>query len=328
MGVMSVMRINHGSSDRVLRVRARLTDRDQLLLDWLADHHVLTTPQIAHALFPSLDFAQRRLLTLHHLGLIDRFRPLRPGGGSYPWHHTLDHTGALFVAATRHLPPPRPADTRLRKQRIAASRTLHHRLGVNTFFTALAGHARTHPNSHLDRWWSETQCAAPGAFAPTLISPVRPDGHGIWTQDGQRLAFFLEHDTGTESHRVLLAKLHAYTAHIARGGPAWPVLLHLPTTARERHLHHLLDTLTPPLPPTLTIATTTPRATGTTNTGTTITATTGRALPHPHDPAPVQASASLDPTGRVWLVHRGIDAPRRLIDLATLPGITPAPDLW
>ena len=42
--------------DPVLRVQSQLTDRDRVLLGWLYDHGVLTSFQIAHALFPSLDF--------------------------------------------------------------------------------------------------------------------------------------------------------------------------------------------------------------------------------------------------------------------------------
>jgi hypothetical protein len=61
-----------------------LTARDRVLLGWLYDHGVLTSFQFAHALFLSLDFCQRRLRTLHRLKLVARFRPLRPGGGSYP----------------------------------------------------------------------------------------------------------------------------------------------------------------------------------------------------------------------------------------------------
>jgi hypothetical protein len=78
------LRICGSGADLVLALRARLTDRDRTLLGWLYDHQLLTTPQIAHALVPSLDFAQKRLLRLLDTGLIDRFRPLRYGGRSYP----------------------------------------------------------------------------------------------------------------------------------------------------------------------------------------------------------------------------------------------------
>jgi hypothetical protein len=80
--------------DPVLRVQSRLTDRDRILLGWLYDHGVLTSFQIAHALFSSLDFGQRRLRTLHRLGLVARFRPQRMEGGSYPYHYVIDQLGA------------------------------------------------------------------------------------------------------------------------------------------------------------------------------------------------------------------------------------------
>jgi hypothetical protein len=275
-----------GSGDRVLRVRAQLTDRDRLLLDWLADHRVLTTFQICHALFGSLDFAQRRLLNLHRLGLVDRFRPLRAGGGSYPWHYVLDQIGAEFVAASRGQTAPRPGQTTDRKRRVAASRTLDHLLGVNQFFTDLAGWARTRPPARLERWWPEQRCAEPGAFGTTLISPVRPDGHGILSDGARRVAFFTEFDSGLEQHSVLLSKVSRYADHVAKGGPAWPVLFWLPTTARERRLHQLLSGIDIAVP----------------------VATAARDGLDPH-------ACPADP---VWLVVGAGDAPRRLVELAGL----------
>lgn len=74
--------------DALLRAQASLTGRDLTLLGWLYDHKLLTTPQIATALFPSLDFAQRRLQRLTGLGVVDRFRPQRWDGGTWPTHQT------------------------------------------------------------------------------------------------------------------------------------------------------------------------------------------------------------------------------------------------
>lgn len=270
------------SGDRVLRVQAQLTNRDQRLLDWLADHKVLTTFQISHALFGSLDFAQRRLLRLHRLGLVDRFRPLRAGGGSFPWHYVLDQFGAELVAASRGEAPPRRGLTVERMRRIATSRTLNHQLGVNQFFTDLAGRARVRPDARLDRWWSEQQCARAGAFGRTLISPVRPDGHGVFAEDGRRVAFFLEWDSGSEQLRVLVSKLAAYGRHVAKGGPAWPVLFCVAATRREHNLHRMLDDVDVQVP----------------------VATSAR------------DSLSGGPADAIWLVHGANDAPCRLIDLA------------
>jgi hypothetical protein len=276
-------------------VQARLTDRDLQLLDWLADHKVLTTFQICHALFGSQDFTQRRLLKLHQLALVDRFRPLRVGGGSYPWHYVLDQVGAELVAASRGETPPRRGETVDRMRRIAASRTLAHRLGVNQFFTDLAGHARTYPDARLERWWSEQQCAQPGTFGTTVISPVRPDGHGVFTQDGRRVAFFLEWDSGAERLQVLASKLAGYADHIQQGGPAWPVLLWLPTMRRERHLHQMLAGMETMVP----------------------VATAAR------DNLQPGASAA----DAVWLVHGRVDGPRRLVDLTGMGDPAPGMEL-
>jgi hypothetical protein len=284
------------TKDKLLALRRRLTDRDLLLLDWLADHDVLTTFQIAHALFGSLRVAQRRLGTLLDLGLVDRFRPYRSGGGTHPMHYVLGHEGAQFMAAARDEPEPRSTRTSQRIRRIAASRTLDHRLGVNQFFTDLAGTARVRGGAELERWWSERRCAEPGAFRTGLMSPVRPDGHGIWNQDGQRVAYFLEYDAGSEGQRVLMAKLDGYDQHVRRGGPAWPVLFWLPSTAREQNLHRLLDER---------------RSTG-----------RDRVL---------VATAALDrvpagdgPADTVWLVSGAGEVPRRLVDLAAAADGAPA----
>lgn len=95
------------ASDLLLRSQAGLTDRDHTLLGWLADHGVLTSFQIAHALYPSLDFAQRRLRTLTQRDILGRFRPQKPDGGSYPYHYVLDQLGVDIVASQRGDDTPR-----------------------------------------------------------------------------------------------------------------------------------------------------------------------------------------------------------------------------
>jgi len=87
--------------DPVLRVQSQITDRDCVLLDWLAEHGVLTSVQIAQALFPSLDYAQERLRTLVGLRVLERFRPNRAGGGSFPYHYVLAQLGLEVIAAQR-----------------------------------------------------------------------------------------------------------------------------------------------------------------------------------------------------------------------------------
>ncbi|WP_432049451.1 replication-relaxation family protein [Verrucosispora sp. NA02020] len=235
-------------SDQLLRVQSMLTLRDRVLLDWLADHGVLTTPQIAHGLFPSLDFAQRRLRRLRAVRVVGWFRPFKTDGGSHPYHYVLDQLGAEVVAAQRDQPPPRPSQTKTRRRRWTVARVLEHRLGVNQFFTDLAGHARTRAGHDLQRWWSESRCREPGAFAGPdarvellgYPAPVRPDGHGVWRAGDLRVPFFLEHDTGTEPLTELVRKVAGYHRLVEYGGPQWPVLFWLHSAHRARHLHQRL----------------------------------------------------------------------------------------
>lgn len=133
-------------NEPLLQVQSRLIDRDLVLLGWLADHGVLTTPQIARALYPSLGFAQRRLLKLLDTGVLDRFRPQRPHGGSYPYHYLLAQLGVDVVSAQRGQ-EELPRRDRARKTRwwLTSRANLPHRLAVNTFFTDLAVHARPTP---------------------------------------------------------------------------------------------------------------------------------------------------------------------------------------
>jgi hypothetical protein len=212
--------------DPVLRVQVRLTDRDRTLLGWPYDHGVLTSFQIANALFPSLDFCQRRLRTLTELRLVTRFRPHQPDGGSYPYHYVIDQLGAEPVAAARGERPPR------------------------------RDHARTHPGTRLAAWWSESACQRSGAFVrpgdPIVLGAyqprIRPDGYGEWVESGVTVPFFLEYDTGTEPLRTLVDKVDGYTDLARHLGRTWPVLFWLHSPARERNLQRILIDQPPIVP--------------------------------------------------------------------------------
>jgi hypothetical protein len=236
--------------DLVLRVQSQLTGRDRVLLGWLYDHGVLTSFQIAHALFSSLDFCQRRLRTLHRLRLVARFRPQRADGGSFPYHYVIDQLGAEVVAAGRDERPPRRDHARAERRRWTSTRTLAHRLGVNQFFADLAGYARTHPDADLRAWLPEAACARITTFTRPGDSPlmyayqprVRPDGYGEWADAGVVVPVFVEYDSGAEQLSILIDKLVGYQQLFTTLGRAWPVLFWLPAAARERHLRaHLAE---------------------------------------------------------------------------------------
>jgi len=228
-----------GLASAVVAELPRLTDRDRLLLDLLADHATLTTDQITDLAFGSAGRARIRLNILHERGVLDRFRHYQRAG-SQSWRWTLGPLGAAIVATRRGEPIPRPALVRDRTARLANSPTLGHRIGVNGFFVALAAHARHAPGVRLARWWNEARATEAAGDI------VRPDGHGLWVDNGRAVPFWLEYDTGTE--RPLSRVADKLPGYARLSGTRWslPVLLWLPTAVREANLHaHLRRTGVP-----------------------------------------------------------------------------------
>jgi hypothetical protein len=255
---------------------ARLTDRDRLLCRVLHDHDVLSTEHVRDLAFPSLSTAQHRLVTLCRLGVLVRFRR-HLAAGSEPYRYALGPVGAALVAAEDGVDPPRPSALRARTLALAQSRRLGHLLGVNGFFAALAAAARRLPDAGLEAWWSERRCAAEWGEL------VRPDGFGAWREGGRRVAFFFEHDTGTEALRRVADKLDGYADVAVAEGRALPVLFRFPTHRRE--------------------------------------AAARRVLLHPDVQVVTSSADALDgPAGAVWLPVAGDGPRRRLADLAAAGG--------
>lgn len=211
----------------------RLMPRDLWLLGLLDDHQTLTTEQITAIAFPNLAKARRRLLLLHQRGVLDRFRhAVRPGSQSWRW--TLGPYGAAIIAARNEAPMPRPAVVRARTDRLSLSPRLQHLLGVNQVFCALIAHARRHRGTELVRWWPEHRATRAAGDL------VRPDGHGLWRDNGRRVPFWLEYDTGTEPLSSKVADKLAGYARLASTDLAYPVLFWLPGPTREANLHTVL----------------------------------------------------------------------------------------
>ena len=83
------------------------------------------------------------------------------------------------------------------------------------------------------------------AFSPAVLvrayqPRIRPDGYGLWVEDGVVVPMFVEYDSGGEQLSVLLGKLTGYHELFATTGRVWPVLLWLHSAARERNLRRLL----------------------------------------------------------------------------------------
>jgi hypothetical protein len=207
---------------------AHLTARDRSIADLLYEHQVLTTAQLTDVAFDSLRRAQRRLLQLHALRVIDRVRPIAERG-SAPHHWILDEIGASIVAAERAQPIEALHWRRDRAVAVATSSRLPHLVGSNGLFTQLIRYARDHEDYQLATWWSERRCATVTGHL------VRPDGYGIWQHGTKRTPFLLEYDRGTEPLHRIAAKLDGYSRLAAARGHT-PVLIYLPSAAREANV--------------------------------------------------------------------------------------------
>jgi hypothetical protein len=246
--VASVTPATRGRStvERLAALAGRLTDRDRMLCRLLHEHRILTTRQLTDLAFPSRNAAEHRLAILHQLGLVDRFRPHHTPG-SAPYHYVLGPLGAALLAAQHDQDPTWLGYRRDRALALAHSQRLQHLVGVNGFFCALAHAARDLPDAELEVWWSEQRCAA--RWGPL----VRPDGYGRWREHRTRVDFFLEYDRDTEAPQRLAGKLPGYLQLAQASGIATPLLLWLPTPAREAATRQALSGSS--LPP---VATATP----------------------------------------------------------------------
>ncbi|WP_203919725.1 replication-relaxation family protein [Rugosimonospora africana] len=265
-------------SDSLRSISFRLEPRDYALAHLLHDHRTLTTAHITATLFTSTRTCRNRLAALRALGFIDSFIPVRPGG-RLPLHWLPGPLSARYVALATGAKPPTAKALREQQDRlVAATAHLAHTDATNQVFIDLIAAARTTPGARLTRWWPAA------TIASATGRRVHPDGHGVWRQNNVQVAWFLEMDLGTESLPVLADKLPAYWRLREAGGPDWPVLILLPSPARETHLHQHLA--------------------GAGRLGVTVATAT-------------HAQAHTDPTGPIWrLVGNG----RRRHRLVELPG--------
>ena len=213
----------------------RLTERDHSVCGLVWEQRVMTTDQLATIAFGgSIEVAQHRLLVLHRLDVLRRFRPMcLRGEGSAPFHYTLGPAGAAVLAALRVTTVRAlgydPGDTLA----LAHSPRLAHILGVNDVLAGLSAAARNRGAS-LVEWWSERQCTAHWGAV------VRPDACGRWREDWVDGHFFLEYDRASEPTERVAAKIAGYARLSSLTGYVTPVLLWLPGDARESEVRRAL----------------------------------------------------------------------------------------
>ena len=222
-------------TDSLLRIANRLQPRDYTIGHLLSEHRYLTTDQISSILFSSTRTCRNRLDALRRIGFINCFTPLLRDLTRLPVHWVPGPLSARYVALSRdERAPSVKAVKENQDSRVSGGHVVHND-GANQFGVDLLVYARTHPQARLTRWWGSTNISS------EINHNARPDGHGVWAEQNRAVAYFLEHDTGTEPLGVLARKVAAYRTVRGGGGPAWPVLFWLPTTARESNLHKRLD---------------------------------------------------------------------------------------
>ncbi|GAB4588966.1 replication-relaxation family protein [Nocardia sp. IFM 10818] len=272
----------------------RLTERDRWMLRMCHEHRVLTTGQFTALAFSSIGFARRRLAQLHRYGALEKFRPLRTSG-SAPAHWVLGPAGAAVLAAEAGVEVHDIGYRPYRALAIAHSLHLAHTLGVVEWFTTLATTSGTN-GAALLAWWSEHRCRA------LWGDLARPDGYGRYARGGTALDFFLEYDLGTMALSTVAAKLHGYAELARTSAVVTPVLLWLPTTAREvgarKALHDTWAGLADP-----------------------------DAVPVATAAADLLDPARSNPAQRVWLPLNATGGERVSLDrlTASWPRVTPAP---
>lgn len=235
----------------------RATPRDRWLLRMLSEHQVLTAPQICALAFTNARVANKRLVALTELGLLDRFRLPRAAYGNTPWHYTLGPGGAQLVAAERGITLKQLGYQRARQLALSARPDLPHTTGCHDTLVALAARGRVRGAGRLAVWWSARSAAT------VWGDLIHPDAYALWqnthdtTGGTGECVFFYEYDTGTESLTQLLGKLPGYRRFRDQQDGSHPILIHLPTPAREQRVHQQLAADPPGVP----VATTTPPAT-------------------------------------------------------------------
>ncbi|TQL75368.1 protein involved in plasmid replication-relaxation [Stackebrandtia endophytica] len=226
--------LNTSSPQEMTAVLQRLTPRDLTLIDTLGRHRVLTIHQIGLLLFNSEQAARARVKVLVDIGVITRFRQaIRPGSQAY--RYTLGHLGAYIHAAATHQPTPTRAATTRRITELAASQQLNHQLGINDFYARLTHACRVHGGVEVVQWLTEREATALAG------GTIRPDAAGaLRTTTGNEIAFWYEHDRGTETLSHLIQKIRAYD-RLPHHHRQRTLLIEMTSPGREVNLHKALE---------------------------------------------------------------------------------------
>jgi Replication-relaxation len=266
-----------------------LNSSDRHVCELLWEQRVMTTVQLTTVAYDGrVEAARHRLVMLHRLDVVRRFRPPRlRDEGSAPFRYVLGPAGAEVLAHARGTTVRRLGYRIDHMMALAHSPRLAHMLGVNDVHASLMAAARARGTTL--GWWSERQCAS-ASGGGRWGALVHPDAVGRWCEDGVDECFFLEYDRGTEPAGRLAAKVDDYAELAAWTRQVLPVLVWLTGgERREQAVRRAVAEVRSPVVPVL----------------------TGRAI------------ASLGPADAVWLP---VESERRLTLRATLLAFVRRPE--
>ncbi|GAB3221747.1 hypothetical protein GCM10027447_07810 [Glycomyces halotolerans] len=214
---------NTGNFDEIA---GRLTERDFAIIETLAKHKIMTAGMLEALFFPSAHSAAARLLTLHEMGVLARWRS--PASRAY--RYVLDWRGqCLHAMRTDEKPPTKTAAT-FKAQQLFVSTQRAHTEGVNAFYYRLMRAARARDDVEI-AWEFEDYGSSGSSRSDANVT--------ITWRDGRRLAFWFEHDRGTETLERLADKVRRYKGtveyfHLKIKKPV--LLIEVPTAGRLANL--------------------------------------------------------------------------------------------
>lgn len=219
------------SGDYRYRLLPRLTDRDLEIVRAVWRLNVLTANHLCEMFFDTRGRGLVRLKQLYEMGVLDRFRPYREGGGSEPYHYVLGREGAAVVAAWTGA----NVDQAVRRYRgafgiaLARRAVLARSVAVSGFYARLVATQRVNARCKLLGW------LRPEEVAEWTQGIIRDAWFGEWQEDGRVEQFFLVPDPGGSADDLLkgLYRYDPLRAGARRARPRHP-RLHKVATRRPR----------------------------------------------------------------------------------------------
>lgn|GEM_PF-3222278 len=230
-----------------------LMPRDKEIIRAVFRHRFLTRDQLQRVIgWDCLPKVNSRLRKLYDSGYLNRrFLPVQYG--SPPAIYTLGPAGIAEIKQTQDQ-TIKHIRRNSRQDRRMSDRLLHHTLATSEFVTVMIDAARRTKSVKWFPWLSDRSVLL---SMQSFFQRIKPDGLLSYEFDGRRFNFFVEVDTGSESHRRILKKLEEYHRLIESKvlGEKFPGLTRfavLIVTLTQNRAHSLSQSLKPsPSPPVL-----------------------------------------------------------------------------